>query len=376
MAILILERNNMAYALMIKNKEKILINESEYKMEKNLHDLLEETPELVNIPGVEEGDLILPIAKEYKASDLLCVDNNGSLILIEVKLDNNQTMRDIVAQILDYASKIHKTGYQEFNQGIREYLLKKYQSQDVADVFYNQFKDKIDLTNYDNDESNWKSDFIANIQNNLTLGKFRFVIYANKIPEDIKRVCNYLSEVHRMEIYCIEADYFQKGDIKILIPKRFDFGKPQSTEVQSSSRPGNIDIFNEYLEANTDPGIKDKIRNLCEFTLDKADLQAWGRGQMPNFTFRVKYTNKDYITLFQLWADGKIDLWTWLKEGLKKPEFQKYSKDIDDYLKKIQKLANVKDFKSTNKFNIKKLDTQEKLENFKQIVLQFKQILH
>lgn len=52
--------------------------------------------------------------------DILAVDRNGNLAIVERKRD--KTPRDIVAQVLEYASSLRNDEYMTFNDYFREFL--------------------------------------------------------------------------------------------------------------------------------------------------------------------------------------------------------------------------------------------------------------
>jgi len=300
----------MGYLMLIKGNEKHVIHETDYKQEQKLHEMIEKYPKLINLPGVEEGDLLLPIAKEHKASDLMCVDNHGNIVIIEFKLDKNQTMRDIVAQILDYASTIWKESYEEFNLSVKEYLKKNYKAEDLSTVFFEKFKDEIDLSKFDGNENKWKTEFIENIVSNLNQGAFKLVICANKIPDDIKRVVEYLYSVHRLDLHCIEVDYFKKDDLEILVPKRFDFGKREAI-TSSTRRSWDYDKFVEDCQRKIrDAKTIETIRELYEFSEQNADKLTWGTGVMVgSFSYKVFSESKQkYLTLFSQFSNGRLQV--------------------------------------------------------------------
>lgn len=184
----------MPYILVVEEGRSRLVKEKKYKTEKGeatLQDLVEKYPHLLPLPGVEAGDIvILTVQREYRATDLLCVDSDGGVIIVECKLRENQTMREVIAQLLDYASTLWKVTYAEFNEHVKSYL-----DGDIAERVLERRREKGLLE--DEDEEEWKEDFRNKLINNLQTGAFRLVVVADRIPEDIRNVVEYLSSLYR-----------------------------------------------------------------------------------------------------------------------------------------------------------------------------------
>lgn len=357
----------MNYLMLVKGKEKHLINETEYMQEEKLREMVEKYPELINLPEIEKGNLLLPIAKEFKASDLICVDSHGDIIILEFKLEKNQTMRDIVAQILDYASIIWKTSYEEFNNNVKGYIKEKYENDDLATVFFEKLGDKIDLAKFEGDGEKWKSDFMEKIASNLNSGAFKLVIYANRMPDDIKRVVDYLYSVHRMDLHCVEVDYFEKEGFKILVPKHFDMGKrqPPSQEVRGK---WDYDTFIEDVKAKCDDATVEATEKLFKFTEENADELQYGTGSVTgSFSFRVNFGQR-IVTLFNVYSNGSFSVgFGWLKEA------KVDEKLLKEFMDKMNGLEGIH-FKETRWESVKTnlLNQGNNLTKFKEHILWMK----
>jgi len=231
----------------------------EEKGEATLQDLVEKHPDLLPLPGVESGDLaILTVHREFKATDLLCVDSNGGITIVECKLSDNQTMREIVAQLLDYASILWKSTYQELNQRASEYL-----KQDVAEAMLQLCREK-DIVGEDEDEEEWKDDFRNRLINTLETGAFTLVIVADEVPHDIRRAAEYLS-LYSMPVYPVEIRYFPSDkDLEVMVPHLIEFGKRSSTP--PSTRRGPIDK-QSFLEL-----CEEEVKAIAESIIDFLEI--------------------------------------------------------------------------------------------------------
>src|SRR3954471_21531474 len=93
----------------IPGEEPRLIPEQAIPLEKDLHDVLTEHPELIPAEDLQLGRLVVVGRESALASgyaDLVCVDQHGDVCLVEVKKEGNPDTRRVVAQLLDYAGAL------------------------------------------------------------------------------------------------------------------------------------------------------------------------------------------------------------------------------------------------------------------------------
>ena len=132
---------------------------------------IEKQPELLGL------DRLLIIGREVATTyggsiDLLGIDDEGNLVILELKRD--RTPRDIIAQVLDYASWVAKLTTREVHQIATSYLGKNL---DVA--FHDRFKTTLPET----------------INESHTM-----VIIASAFDASSERIVRYLSETHEIAI--------------------------------------------------------------------------------------------------------------------------------------------------------------------------------
>ena len=104
-------------------------------LEENLEDWIEECVELVD-PS------LLIIGRQVKGIDLLAIDEDGQLVIIELKRD--KLTRDAVAQALDYTSMVADWTPERIVNIANDYLSKS--SQSIHDAFEECFKKSLDDT--------------------------------------------------------------------------------------------------------------------------------------------------------------------------------------------------------------------------------------
>src|SRR5664280_376100 len=91
-----------------------------FPLEKQLHGLVEEAPELLPLSGGARLTVVgreVPIGPWF--ADLIAVEPNGRIAIIEVKLaKSSEARRAVVAQVLSYAAFLRGTGREYFENDI------------------------------------------------------------------------------------------------------------------------------------------------------------------------------------------------------------------------------------------------------------------
>jgi len=198
------------------------------KLESDLENILENTPDFFL-----ENTQILIIGRQVHTNlgsiiDLLGLDDNGNLVLIELKRD--KTPRDTIAQILEYASFGENLDYEQLNE-----IFSKYIDDDeyaLEDYFY-EFIEKEDLGKVNFNKAQ------------------KLVIVAQGISPEIKQTAVYLRK-KGIDIYCLEFRYFRNKDNTILASEvavgKEEYGRPK-IQAGSSSKT-NKPEFLKALDSN------------------------------------------------------------------------------------------------------------------------------
>lgn len=172
--------------------------------EQRLEDWIEQDPTLL-------GMNLLIIGRQVSTTyggriDLLAVDQDGSVVIIELKRD--KTPRDVVAQILDYASWVSDLPFSEIDEIASAYL-----ERPLADAFRERFEALLPETD--------GSDH-------------RMVVVASELDESSERIVQYLSSVHSVDINVVFFTCFQRNDVEFV--GRSWLLDPEEVEERSESR--------------------------------------------------------------------------------------------------------------------------------------------
>jgi len=139
-------------------------------LEKRIQDWVESDLSLIGIDGVILGR---EVTTSYRTRiDLLAMDEEGNLIIIELKRDTGA--RDIVAQVLDYASWVSKRTTNEIHE-----ITQTKRGQSLAELYRDKFGSSPPETL------------------NAT---HQMIVVASEVDEQSKRIIEYLSEEHDVGI--------------------------------------------------------------------------------------------------------------------------------------------------------------------------------
>lgn len=129
--------------------------------------------------------------------DLLGIDSDGNTVVVELKRD--KAPREVIAQALDYASRIASLSHEELNQRALQFFKETGQGySSLREAYLDYFSE--DLEDQDNEQIEFNRDQ-------------RIVIAGQRIDESVRRMARYLSD-HGIDIRCIEFTYYktEKGE--------------------------------------------------------------------------------------------------------------------------------------------------------------------
>ncbi|MGB9024290.1 MAG: DUF4268 domain-containing protein [Candidatus Bathyarchaeia archaeon] len=231
--------------------------------EENLHRIVEDHPKLVAIEEEDASRLPtmvigshfrLPTAEEI---DLLLMDVTGILTIVELKRDHSP--RDVVAQILDYASSLYQLTFEDFDRAVREQSSYKGGLEEAIEKLR---KENPDYQETDPDK------LMTNIKESVSGENLKLLIVSYKIDQSIRKVTEYLRDVYGMRIYCVEFDYFSSDEHEYFIPETIgidEVKRIESREMTDTQR-NDLQFFSDLL---------DRLRKQRNLTQQKAQPQSW-----------------------------------------------------------------------------------------------------
>lgn len=270
-------------------------------LEEALQTLIERHPELLPgrqmDPGSDDPPRFVLLCREMPVAgwslDHLLVDQRGILTLVEAKLiQNPESRREVVGQILDYAANAAASwGAGRAREKAAEYWLR--QKKKIDDVVRTAFGDELDVEEF------WRT-----VEDNLKQGKIRLIIVADEIRPEVRRIIEYMnSEMNTAEIYGLELRCFgDRSDSLVLVPRLI--GQTQATVDRKGSSKAvwwPVERLKEAYADLRDRDTADRLREALDWAEDKGFfLEA--KTQAPTFGLRGRSGDR----ILSFFSDGTV----------------------------------------------------------------------
>jgi hypothetical protein len=202
-----------------------------YGLEAHLQDLLLGAPHV--IPGIEEP---VAICKEFATgpgpADLIVIGASGEITIIECKLKyNSESRREILGQILDYASALWNMSTEAF---AKQWQVRAGQS-------------------LESQLGEHAESILESVGRHLAAGRFNLVLAVDEINPQLERIVTYLNHVTKAEVnvYAVEFKRVTVGATEVLIPTPFGLDQVEEKEVadQGSGHTWPANAYEGYLAA-------------------------------------------------------------------------------------------------------------------------------
>lgn len=267
---------------------------SGFKEEKALQNLIKDHPELLMLPS---SSRIIALAEEYSieggAIDLLCVDSEGTIYIVETKLQNNSDRRQALAQLIDYATQLGKQRFDHFQTKIREKTgrpleesLKELGEESVSEV-------------------------TEGLRKNLQENNFVLILAMDRLESAIRDAIIFLNHDNGMDVFGVELHrYLVDGRREAFVPS-----VTPPPEMPRQPRVPKAPITLDELEKNYGKeGMRSEITKILEVfrTAEKEHATAEIRCT-PSYVFLSIGDNKIQVTLN---ADPGKDHGVWIYDQL------------------------------------------------------------
>jgi hypothetical protein len=249
---------------------------------------------------------LLVIGRQVKTDfrgviDLLCLDQNGDLVVVELK--KHKTPREITAQVLDYGSWIKDLSDERIKA-----ISDKHLGQGKLDEAFNiQFDTDLPETLNDN---------------------HRLLIVASQIDPSSERIIRYLSDSYGVNINAVTFQYFKEQDGSEFIARVFLID-PAMVEEQSrtkgSSKRHNL-TPEELKKVAEEKGVQELYSDALAKLQGLFLFQTYRTGIGINFTVPLNGRRKTVISLIPEESDqskglrfhmfsGRLCTWLNLQEN-------------------------------------------------------------
>ncbi len=237
-------------------------------------------PEILPLQELRRDLTLLLLARQFPTLsgpiDVLAVDDVGILYIIETKLYRNADKRRVVAQVLDYGAAI----YREIGSSPEPLsaLESKLPDLDLRTRIAEEFGTQ-------EDESSEQADVLSGLRRCLRDGTTRFVVLMDSLDDRLRDLILFLNQSSQFALFAVEAQFYQHGDLEIVVPTLFGGERAQSS-VQVRRR-GNEYSFFEYLGRHHPQSVVEACRAFYELMCGLGANPNWGSGDVGAFNPRL-----------------------------------------------------------------------------------------
>lgn len=198
---------------------------SGFTNETELHDLIEQTPEMLPLAG---SPTLAVLGREVRCgrglADLLAVETStGRPVIIELKLAANTDRRQVLTQVLGYAAYLRRLDVGGFTQLVSGHLQKR----QLASV-------EMAARAAAQDPSFDAAEFEAGLDSSLREGRVRCVVVLDAVPADVLELVGYLQEVTNdhlsLDAVCVTS--YDIGNRRVLVPRLVE---PDLSQITAAS---------------------------------------------------------------------------------------------------------------------------------------------
>ena len=235
--------------------------------------------------------------------DVVVIDADGQITLVECKLASNaQIRREIVGQVLDYASSLWRMSFEELDSRWRQRhphncgIIESLGAQDEE-----------------------ASAIEAALTENLRLGRFNLVLAVDQINDGLRRIVEFLNDRTSadLSVVTMELRYAKHGDVEMLVPTVFGAELARAKAEKAGTKVSWIEAdVHEYLEthwpadAPVVAGILDSLRLLpgVSFVGTSANtpslIARWDGPLGTTWPFVVYTSKQPYLRINFHWMAG------------------------------------------------------------------------
>ncbi|MDD3135936.1 MAG: hypothetical protein PHF57_02505 [Methanoregula sp.] len=296
------------------------------------------------------------------ALDHLFIDQEGIPTLVEVKRSTDtRTRREVVAQMLDYAANgIEYWKISEIKVQFEQQCLDA--GKTGSDVVQEALGRDIEY------EKIWEQ-----IESNLKTGKLRLLFVADEIPRELRRIVEFLNQQMKdVEVLAVEVKQFTGEGLKTLVPRVIGQTAMTEEKVSLSSKNWDKDSFLNKIEEDIGKAERSSMVNLLQWFEEKQIRFRFGKGQKSAscLIYSIQKDGKE-VSPFSISSDTSVSIrFDRIKNNFPYNNPEKRKALINEISEKIGRVKSGDKIDAWPSFSISLLNSEERLEQFKKIILQ------
>lgn len=285
--------------------------------------------------------------------DHLLLDQDGIPTFVEVKRSSDTRIRrEVVGQMLDYAAN-----------AVVYWSVEQMSAAFERDCEHDGIAPAERLPEFLGDERD-PGEFWQLVKTNLQAGKIRLLFVADIIPQELRRIVEFLNEqMDPAEVLAVEVRLFEGEGMKTLVPRVYG----QTVETERKKRPGKSTAkpalseseFLARVDESCGPGAAGIVRRILEWTRERLGEPRWGS---TSFSVAVSHNGFRH-TLFNIW-DGAGIAFLFGRIRTREP-FNDESR-LREFAQRLNKIpdVNIDRLEGEPRFELSALGNDDALEQF------------
>ncbi|GBC71563.1 hypothetical protein HRbin02_01348 [Candidatus Calditenuaceae archaeon HR02] len=250
-----------------------------FRNEEELRDILVSNIDAIPVSEInEEDESIVAWCKEFPVEgvgsiDIVAVGDGGGIYLIETKLSGNFNRREVIGQVLDYASGMWKS----FARNGKEFL-ERLKNRSGADIPQED------------------GEFFRKLDENLTEANFNILIAMDGVDEQTKTLIKFLNQFTDLKFIALEIERYatESEELEIIVPRLH--GEEVTKIPRAQHRPDwSLEKVENELQKISDERLKERLSRILEFAKQRNIFHQLKNRQSP--AFGIAYRGKLVLSI-------------------------------------------------------------------------------
>lgn len=228
--------------------------------------------------------------------DHLFLDQDGIPTLVEVKRSSDMRIRrEVVGQMLDYAA--NAVAYWKLDE-IRARFEAQCEDVDPGDVL----EEELGITS--------ASVFWQMVETNLRAGKIRLIFVADEIPNELRRIVEFLNEqMNPAEVLAIAIRQYVGQGLQTLVPTLYGHtAKAQGTKSKGDGQRWTETTFFPELAARQSQQESNIAHKILEWAQSRGLRIWWGEGKRSGSFIPILDIDEQSHYPIAVWTNGGIEI--------------------------------------------------------------------
>ncbi len=300
----------MDHIYLIKDNENLIrLSQVNYESENLLQILIAKYPDLLLSHQIGDEprrwllisrEMPVPDIEDYSSNrwslDHLFLDQDGIPTLVEVKRSSDTRIRrEVVGQMLDYAA--NAVSYWKPDE-IRARFEASLSDTNPADIL----AEKLGILS--------ANVFWQQVETNLRAGKIRMIFVADEIPQELRRIVEFLNEqMSPAEVLAIAIRQYAGEDSQMLVPTLYgQTAKAQGVKSNQGGQKWSEETFFPELAHRYSQEEAFIAHTILDWAQSRGLRIWWGEGKRSGSFFPVLDKNGLGYLSVAVWTYGKIEL--------------------------------------------------------------------